>query len=234
MELNSAMASLNDDQDEDLRGFAFINISHPDEIRQRSTQRTIRRRVMTAVGRSRRRRPLALTISINIPPTAFEAPENVPSGVPLVESPANLPYWEHVPRSLHPSGLYPVEPDSRALQLIYFSKLPGKLNSISGLNLLYIVNTEADYVYRPFRLEWFSMALIDRSAFYLSLANAALFFNQMTNHGSFEYSDCLESSKYYSECLNQVTRRLGSRTESVSEGVITTVLGFICHDVGLL
>jgi hypothetical protein len=78
------------------------------------------------------------------------------------------------------------------------------------------------------------MALVDRSAFYLSLANAALFFNQMTKHGSFEYSDCPESSKYYSECLNQVTRRLGSRTESVSEGVITTVLGFICHDVGLL
>lgn len=124
-ELNSPMALLNNDQDEDLRGFAFIHISHPDEIRQKSTQRAIRRRVMTGVGRSRRRRPLALTISINIPPAASEAPENVPSGAPLVKSPANLPNWEHVPRSLRPSGLYPVEPDSRALQLIYFSKLPG-------------------------------------------------------------------------------------------------------------
>ncbi len=125
MELNSPMDSLNDDQDEDIRGFTFIHISHPDEIRQRSTQRAIRCRVMTEVGRLRRKRPLALTISINILPTASEAPENVPSGALLVESPANQPYWEHVPRSLHPSGLYPVEPDSRALQLIYFSKLPG-------------------------------------------------------------------------------------------------------------
>jgi hypothetical protein len=108
------------------------------------------------------------------------------------------------------------------------------VNSISSLILLSIVNTEADCLYRPFRLEWFSMALVDRSALYISLANAALFFNQMTKPGSFEYSDYLESSKYYSQCLNQVTRRLSSRTESVSEGVITTVLGFICHDVGIL
>jgi hypothetical protein len=108
------------------------------------------------------------------------------------------------------------------------------VNSISSLNLLSIVNTGADYLYRPFRLEWFSMGLVDCSAFYLSLENAVLFFNQMTKQGSFEYSDHLESSKYYGECLNQVARRLSSRTECVSEGAITTVPGFICHDVGLL
>jgi hypothetical protein len=95
-----------------------------------------------------------------------------------------------------------------------------------------IVDTKADDYYRPFRSEWFSMAVVDRSAYYLSLANAAMFLNQVMNGGNFEYSDCVESSKYYTECLNQITRRLGCRMERVSEGVITTVLGFICHDVG--
>ena len=45
-----------------------------------------------------------------------------------------------------------------------------------------------------------------------------------------EYSDCDESAKYYSECLNQVSQRLESSTESLSQGIITTVLGFLCHD----
>ncbi|EXJ89649.1 hypothetical protein A1O3_02716 [Capronia epimyces CBS 606.96] len=76
------------------------------------------------------------------------------------------------------------------------------------------------------------MAVADTSAFCLSLANAALFMNQITTgrQGATEYSDCAESARYYSECLDQVTRRLASSTECTSDGVITTVLGFLCHD----
>jgi hypothetical protein len=98
-----------------------------------------------------------------------------------------------------------------------------KLQSLCSINLIPVVANEADYLYRPFRQEWMSMALVDHSAFYLSLANAALFTMQMMEHKGFEYG----------ECLNQVARRLSSRIESVSEGIITTVLGFICHDVCL-
>jgi hypothetical protein len=75
------------------------------------------------------------------------------------------------------------------------------------------------------------MAVVDCTAFYLSLANAALFFNQMTLHKGSEHSDFEESSKYLSLCLNQVADRLKQGSDSVSEGVITTVLGFLCHDV---
>ena len=78
------------------------------------------------------------------------------------------------------------------------------------------------------------MAIVDSSAFYLSLANAALFVNRLDQQGYLEYSDSVESAKYYSECLNQITQRLASRTESLSQGVITTVLGFLCHDVRYL
>ncbi|OCT49020.1 hypothetical protein CLCR_11316 [Cladophialophora carrionii] len=74
------------------------------------------------------------------------------------------------------------------------------------------------------------MAVVDCTAFYLSLANAALFFNQKTINKGSEYSDFEESSKYLSLCLNQVVHRLNQEPDNVSEGVITTVLGFLCHD----
>jgi len=96
------------------------------------------------------------------------------------------------------------------------------------------VHAEGDYLYRPFRIQWFEMAVVDSSAFYLSLANAALFLSRVNQQGGLEYSDCIESANYYSECLNQVTKRLASRTEGISQGVITTILGFLCHDVRTL
>ncbi|KIW97531.1 uncharacterized protein Z519_01115 [Cladophialophora bantiana CBS 173.52] len=74
------------------------------------------------------------------------------------------------------------------------------------------------------------MAVIDCTAFYLSLANAALFFHQMTERKGCEHSDFEESSAYLSLCLNQVTERLGKESDNVSDGVITTILGFLCHD----
>jgi len=74
------------------------------------------------------------------------------------------------------------------------------------------------------------MALLDPSSYYLCLANAALFMDQhVTRRTSLEYTDSVESTKYYSKCLTQVTRQLACQSQSISEGVITTVLGFVCH-----
>jgi hypothetical protein len=96
------------------------------------------------------------------------------------------------------------------------------------------VHAEGDYLYRPFRHEWFAMAVVDRTAFYLSLANAALFFHQITQQRiRSEYSDFEESSKYLGLCLNEVALRLDQESNNVSDGVVTTVLGFLCHDVRL-
>lgn len=95
----------------------------------------------------------------------------------------------------------------------------------------YPVHVEAEYLYRPFRKEWFSMAVVDTSAYYILLANASLYMNSIITHGGWEYSDCQESSEYYRTCLTTMSKRLGSQTERSSEGVITTILGFLCHDV---
>ncbi len=75
------------------------------------------------------------------------------------------------------------------------------------------------------------MAVVDCTAFYLSLANAALFFHQITGGKGLEYSDSEESSHYLSLCLKQLGQRIEQESERASQGVITTILGFLCHDV---
>ncbi|KIY03501.1 uncharacterized protein Z520_00192 [Fonsecaea multimorphosa CBS 102226] len=168
---------------------------------------------MARVAESRKKRPKSITFEVRLPPAEADslALENdVEACVHTAHQ--TLPCYGVVPYSLHPYALFPVETDGRARQLIQF------------------MHSEGDYMYRPFRNEWFAMAIIDSTAFYLSLANAALFFHQMTERRGCEHSDSEESSKYLSLCLNQVAQRLEMESHNISQGVITTILGFLCHD----
>ncbi|KIW65371.1 hypothetical protein PV04_07637 [Phialophora macrospora] len=192
----------------------FINVSHPEESKQKNNQDAIRHHVMTRVADSRRKRPQTWTLVLKTPEAHLgdvSSTESRAQDLGIHQNPGSQ--WNgEVPRALHPYSIFPVDTDSRARQLIQF------------------MHVEGDYLYRPFRNEWWAMAVVDCTAFYLSLANAALFFHQRTLNKGSEYSDFEESSKYLSLCLNQVTTRLNQGPDNVGEGVITTVLGFLCHD----
>jgi len=189
-------------------GLVFVNVSHPDEIHAKDTQRTIRRRAMRDIGRSRRRekRPPALTFSWQ--------PASISPAVSLESNPL------------------PVELDPRARELIHFSTAVHPLVSLFKANR-YAVHAEADYHYRPFRTVWFTMSLHDHSAFRLAMANAAMFLAEKHRPQTFRYEDCHEALKYYGQCVRQITDRLADPVDSTSEGVVTTILGLICHDVCL-
>jgi hypothetical protein len=75
------------------------------------------------------------------------------------------------------------------------------------------------------------MALVDQSAFKLSMANASMFLAQRKDPDGFRYETCSESLTYFGQCLSLVTKRLEDPKDRLSEGVITTILGLICHDV---
>ncbi|RAL12969.1 uncharacterized protein BO97DRAFT_442815 [Aspergillus homomorphus CBS 101889] len=189
-------------QQDDL---VFVNISRPDEIKSASTQRTIRRRVMRDIGKSRRtqRRPQTLALSLRPSP----GPDPVTSGSPSMDT--------SIPTSLDPCNttFYPTQLDERGLQLMHF------------------MTSDRDYVFRPFRSVWFSMALTDPSAIFVALANAAMFFDQRTREREFRYETSAECLAYYGQCVQQVRGRLQDVNESLSEGVITAILGLICHDL---
>ncbi|CRG86883.1 hypothetical protein PISL3812_03895 [Talaromyces islandicus] len=181
--------------------FLFVSLSHPGEIKNRDNQRAIRSRVMRDIGRSRR--------------TRKRRPQQVTFGLEenfILENLASATHQSHIPSSLE-SWPFPVELNSRAKELISF------------------MNSESDVVHRPFRTIWFSMALVDQSAFKLSMANASMFLAQRKDPDGFRYETCSETLEYFGQCLSLVTKRLEDPKDCVSEGVITTILGLICHDL---
>ncbi|KAK3942915.1 hypothetical protein QBC46DRAFT_379076 [Diplogelasinospora grovesii] len=223
-----------------FQDFAFIHVSHPDDIKERHTQRAVRRGAMAQTAASRRKRPpKPPTVPLHVP---SQLPSLLPSSTGSINSPVplhttstpvtpvtpNKDDVEAMSRWLETSMLWRTLPDTTAYPIIQ--------PDTRARELFYFMHGESASIYRPssFRLEWFAMAMLDQSAYYLSLANAALILNlrrkNLTASCGFEYSEYPESSKYYHICLSQVTRRLGDVMEGVSKGMVTTVLGFICHD----
>ncbi|KAJ6121126.1 hypothetical protein N7523_005406 [Penicillium sp. IBT 18751x] len=66
------------------------------------------------------------------------------------------------------------------------------------------------------------------------MANAAMFLDEARNPGTFRYEDSAEALRYYGQCVEQITARLSNPDDCTSEGVITTILGLICHDLARL
>jgi hypothetical protein len=103
-------------------GFTFINVVHPDEICQKTTQRAIRSGAMAAIGRARRKRPnKPVVIELNIP-QILGTEGDVSAGVltTICRSRA-LPVCQSVPPALPHLGIFAVEPDNRARELLHFS-----------------------------------------------------------------------------------------------------------------
>lgn len=115
------MASMKDEPDEEYEGLSFVNISHPDDINKKDTQRAIRQRVMKGIGRSRRKRPLTLTFLVHNSSEVITPLEDLATTTPAVNSRAACSWSEKVPRSLDSHSLFPVEPSPRALQLLHYS-----------------------------------------------------------------------------------------------------------------
>jgi hypothetical protein len=111
---------------ETTSGFAFINVTHPNEIRQRSTQRAIRSGAMAAIGRTRRKRPeKPVIVELHMPHTEVAdcgAEGGLGTGVPTtLHQHSALPALQGVPPALPHLGIFAIEPDKRARELLHFS-----------------------------------------------------------------------------------------------------------------
>jgi hypothetical protein len=113
------MAMLPDEMGDDL---IFVNISRPDDIKSRDTRRTIRSRVMREIGRSRRsrKRPPTWELSLNLENRQTLGDGYYRSSTSDSDSGSSS---QIIPSSLDPCNTtyYPVQLDSRGLQLIHFS-----------------------------------------------------------------------------------------------------------------
>ena len=109
--------------------FTFVNVSNLVESGQRATQKVIRRHVMARVGNSRRKCPPSWTFILNPRRSHHDrmcySSRSSNEQKPELQHQLELPRCMQAPRSLHPYGLFPVETDLRARQLIHFSMLVG-------------------------------------------------------------------------------------------------------------
>jgi hypothetical protein len=108
-------------------GFAFINVTHPGEIRRKETQRKIRSNAMAAIGRSRRKGPRPpITIELSFAPENAEDSHAAGHKNPTENCISLMAYHQgeknrlRVPPSLPHLGVFAVEPDSRARELFSF------------------------------------------------------------------------------------------------------------------
>jgi hypothetical protein len=107
-------------------GLTFINVSHPDEIRQKSTQRTIRSGAMAAIGRTRRKRPeKPIVVEIDMLPIAGHDKDTADGSGTSVLAALRLhsafTASQNIPMALPHLGIFAVEPNNRARELFHFS-----------------------------------------------------------------------------------------------------------------
>lgn len=92
---------------------------------------------------------------------------------------------------------------------------------------------EAKSAYRPFRFTWITMGLSDSAAWYITLANAALYRDFKAGTQKPEYYTNSDAMKWYTKSLSNITKRLQDPAETDGEGLVVAITGFICHDVCL-
>ncbi|KAI0132644.1 hypothetical protein BJ170DRAFT_255918 [Xylariales sp. AK1849] len=86
----------------------------------------------------------------------------------------------------------------------------------------------------PFRFAWLSTGMADPASWHITLANAALLRSTPSLEGNTtaEFDTNLDSMKYYTQSLESISVRLKGlgESDSVSEGLVVAVTGFVCHD----
>jgi hypothetical protein len=110
------------DTGEDTYDVTFVNVSHPDQLRQWETQRVIRRRVMRDIGQSRRKRSRPLIVPINIPSPDISRDIPDHNGINEEDGLGSPSSFTDIGESLQPYGYFAVQPNARARQLFHFSR----------------------------------------------------------------------------------------------------------------
>ncbi|KAH8598684.1 hypothetical protein B0O99DRAFT_683441 [Bisporella sp. PMI_857] len=195
---------------------AFVHLSHPDDLRSRNIQAGIRSHVMRDIGRSRQKRSRLVTIPLEVVSQPLESGEHHmygrtgPDGLLITRPPEAL--WPRLLLPLNQLGIFGVDLDDRALQIIHLIKL------------------DIEYRYQAFHAIWIRIALSDPSALYLCLATSLLSWDRRNNSSVGDFGKNTEAANYYTKALRQLSRRLSDPSECTSAGVIATIVGFLCHD----
>ncbi|KAF2021286.1 hypothetical protein BU24DRAFT_404313 [Aaosphaeria arxii CBS 175.79] len=181
--------------------FNFITLSHPDDLKDKDTQKNIRRLAMAEVGRSRRKPKTARAkneIALQwrkedhpLPPGDFD---RLGSG------------------TIDPFTQFPIELDDTARALVMFIFQQNSTHS----SLL--------------RGSWWPVGLYDAATFNSVLSNSQVFLGMQQTGQSYATEDSVESLAYYSNAVQIVMRKLDDPKTHTSKELLGAVGSFVCHN----
>ncbi|KAI0380138.1 hypothetical protein F5Y04DRAFT_282268 [Hypomontagnella monticulosa] len=193
--------------------FEFVNLENPGDVKRHSTK--IRRHVMKDIGKARRK-PRPKKREVVIGETGESSSSGAASGDGERVSPSRVLSHPN-PRAddnIH-TYVYPVAMDEERMDLVRF------------------VIDEAKSAYRPFRFTWITMGLSDAAAWYITLANAALYRDFKAGTKKPEFYTNSDAMKWYTKSLSSITKRLQDPAETEGEGLVVAITGFVCHDASV-
>lgn len=94
------------------------------------------------------------------------------------------------------------------------------------------MRAKIDLNQRAFHTVWIRAGLSDSTCCYVSLASATIFFEQGSEHLDVGYIRNRQAELYYCKALSSLNARMSDTNSLHNAGVITSILGFLCHDVG--
>ncbi|OAL42862.1 hypothetical protein IQ07DRAFT_667113 [Pyrenochaeta sp. DS3sAY3a] len=181
--------------------FTFINLSHPDDLKDRDTISHVRQTAMTRVGMLRKMRNSKKTKFGHVfelqPPEYSSSDREALSRVGL--------------ETLDPFACCPFPLDAAASRLC---------SNFFGTNDGYSL---------VLRSAWSFIGFHNELSFRTLLSNSALY-SQMLQSGRFLTGDTAESLQLHNRALQMMHQRLDNPEERTSDGVIGSMSGFLMYD----
>ncbi|KAH7135051.1 hypothetical protein B0J11DRAFT_151027 [Dendryphion nanum] len=180
--------------------FSFINLTHPDELKDEETQSRIRRLAMTEVGRKRRK-----------PKTKRGRNEIILEFRDIPISQSHAPFERIGSGEVDPFVSYPIHLDekSRALVVNIFRKNGSHSTILRG--------------------SWWPVALSNAAAFHTALSSSQLYICMNINQ-SYVFSDDATSLEHHSRALKLVNEMMNDPTKHTTNELLGAVAAFMCHD----
>jgi hypothetical protein len=207
--------------------FTFINLSHPDDLKDQDTIDHIRCSAMTNFGKTRRKRERnspknqivfeVQSVSDDQSKVKVLSCEGADTFSPLVISP--------FARDVLTSKFM----NNRQCSLIYSLPLDDNIR-LADLYKVFRMNTGHSVALREATL---SIATRSPLSFQLMLSNSALY-GHILQSGYLPTEDTTESLTLYNEALRLMNEKLRDAEQDASDDVIGSMCGFLTHDVRFL
>lgn len=201
--------------------FNFVNLSHPDELKDEETQLRIRRLAMAEVGKARRKPKTRRERNEIV--LEFRTPAGSPSSIERLGG-----------GEVDPFSAYPIDLDETGRGLVAYSESHSR---VGGPPYMCGAHAHPSLVFRnnsshsrQLRGSWWPVGLADPAAFYMVLGNSRLYMLKELN-GAFVTQDDAVSLLHQNNAIRSMGEKMKDPRHHTSDELLGAVGAFMCHHV---